>query len=290
MGDLDICPTPENEGEAPPPGPRSRMDDPVYAVNVTGGVLLGAALAAVVLLFVPIGPAQPLAAFGLALLCIVGVHHVEARRGAGVAEAGLAAALVAAASIPFYVEAPPALGALAAIVAVWVTLVRRGASFLSILSVPAYFVGARHATGTDMLRGSDVLAELAFLLALVAYGALLVGQRHARWARAALAAHALGIVLAVFPFLDALGVTDAGIAALAVATTLGAILALGVRLGERTLVATTGAVLAAAASAFAFLALGPALAAIVLLCTGAALVWQAEKLLGYFRRSSDASS
>lgn len=278
------CPGPESARRGPSDALVADMDDAAYAVNVVGGVLLGAALAAIVLLLVPIGAAQPLVAFALAALCLVGVHVVEARRGAGVAEAGLAAALVCAASIPFYVETPAPLGALSALVAVWITLVRRGASPLTLLAVPAYFAGARHATGADMLRGARVLPEIAFMLALAGLAILLAGGRRARWPSYALAAQGLAIALATFPLLDALGVTDAGLAALAVSTVLGALFGVGVHLGERPLVATTGCVLAFAACAFAFLALGPALAALVLLCMGAALVWQAENLRGYFRQ------
>lgn len=262
------------------------MDEVSDAIDLAGGFLLGAALVAVVLLFVPAGAAQPIAAGALGILSIVGVHAAELRRGPRAADAGLAAALVCTASIPFYAGSPAPLGAIAALVAVWVPLVRRAATPLTLLAVPAFFVGARHATGADLLRGASLLRELAFFAALVAFAVFLVrqrgAQRDARWASHALAAHALALALAAFPLMDALGVTDAGVAALGLTATLAALFALGLWLRERPLVATAGSALAVAACAFAFLALGPALAALVLLCLGAALVWQAGSLRGYF--------
>lgn len=256
-----------------------------YATHVVGGLLLGAALAAVVQFFVPIGTRQPLAALALALACVLASRAAERRRGEHAAEAGLAAGLVAAATVPFYAVAPAIVGAFAAGLALWITIARRGRTPIALAALACFFVNARHATGAEMLRGSDVLAELAFMASLCAYAVLLVQQRAQRWASHALALHGGGLALAMLPLLDAMRVTDAGVAALAVAATLGALFALGVKLGARPLVATTGALLALAAAAFAFLALGPALAALILLCMGAALVWHAERIRAMIERA-----
>lgn len=255
-------------------------------LDLVGGLLLGAAAVALILLFVPLSAWQPEAALLASLACFAAARAAERARGERAAEAAFATALAMAGAVPFFAHSPPPLAAVAALVAVSVTLARRGRSPLALVAVPVFYVDARHATGADLLRGSSLLAEIVLLVALLAMLALLVRQRSARWAGIALAAQGIALTTAVFPLLDALGVRDGGIAALAAGAMLGALFAFGLALRTRPLVATTGALLAAAAAAFAFLALGPELAALVLLCSGAALVWKAEAVRGYFRAPS----
>ncbi|HET6403958.1 MAG TPA: hypothetical protein VFH78_04875 [Candidatus Thermoplasmatota archaeon] len=254
------------------------MDDADAALplRLAAGLLVGASVAALVPLVAPATPARALVAFGASALLLVAAHAAEARRAMAAADAALAAALVAGGSIPFHAAVPAPLGALAALVAVWVALVRRDTP-LALLAVPAFFVGARHATGGPMLTGSALLPELAFLVALLSFGALLARQRAARWSSRALAAQGVALALALFPLLDALGVTDAGVAALALTGALTALLAAGVALGERALAATAALLLAFAASAAALLSPGPALVGLALLAGGAALAWRAAR-------------
>ncbi|HUR68399.1 MAG TPA: hypothetical protein VM370_04075 [Candidatus Thermoplasmatota archaeon] len=262
--------------------PRPPPDETAYATHLAGGLLLGAALVSLVRFFVPVGVGQPVAALGLGALCAAAAYRTEEKRGELVAEAGYAAGLLSAASVPFYAISMPLLGLLAALLAVALTRARRGTSPVALLALATFFVGAQHAARVDLLAPRDGAAELLFLSLLAGYGALLVRQRHARWAGIALAGHGIAIALAIFPLLDALGVTDAGIAALAVGACAGGLLLLALRIGARALVATSSALLTLAALVFAFTALGPALAAIVLLLLGALLVWQAEAVRGYF--------
>lgn len=264
------------------------LPDPRYAAHAVGGILLGAALASIVQYFVPRSAWQAGVALLLATLCIASAAFAERTRGTLAAEAGVAAGLIAAGSVPFYDASPAALSAFAALLIVLVALIRRGRTPLALLAVPAFFACARHATGADMLRGRALDAEIVFLLALVAYAALMVRQRTAKWASFALAAQSIALAVATLPLLDALHVTDPGIAALGVGATLGLVFAVGLALHERPTVLMSGALLSFAALAFAFLAMGPALAAIVLLLLGAALVWQADALRGFM--SQDAPS
>lgn len=263
------------------------MDDPAYAMRLVGALLLGAALVAVAQFFLPVGAAQPWTAILLALLAALAARRVARRRSARAADAPTAIALVCAGAAPFFAVSPPAAGALGAILAALIARAHRGATPLSLLAVACFFVTARHATGAEMLRGSSVASELAFLIALAAYFVLLartttagLAAGTARWADHALALQGAAIALAVLPLLDALRVTDAGIAALAVGATLGALFAVALRLRARPLALATGGLLAFAATSFAFLALGPALASIVLLLIGAAFVWRADHLPG----------
>lgn len=261
--------------------PYDITDEPGYATHLVGGLLLGAALIALVQFFVPLSGWQPLAALLLSAACVAAAMLAERQRGPMAAEAAFGAALVAAASVPFYAISPALLGFPAAILAAGATRLRQGRTPLALLAVIAFFLTAQHAMRVDPLSAVHGGPWL-FLAALIGYGALLVRQRAQRWADRALAIHALAIGIAAFPALDALRVTDPGIAALGVGTLLAALFLLGVRLNARPLVATTAALLAVAATAFAFLALGPALAAIVLLLLGALLVWHAEAVKGYF--------
>lgn len=257
-----------------------------FAVHALGGLLLGAATVALVQFFVPTSFWQPIVALALAVAMTALARWIDRRGDARSALTLRCASLVGAGAVPFFPIAPPPLSALAAFVAV-VPLVGRATPVASaLLAVPCFFVNARHATGADMLRGDDVVAELIVLAALLGFGALLVRRRAERWGGWALALHAVAIAATTLPLLDAMRVTDAGIAALAVGVALGLLFALGLRLRVRALVTTTAALLAFAAASFAFLALGPALAALVLLCMGGALVWQGEHIRSYLEAPS----
>lgn len=277
---LDSAPDATVAEEASSPSPAA------YATHLVGGLLLGAAVVALIQFFVPIGGWQPLAALIVSALAMGAAVVAEMRRGALAAEAGLAAGIVAAGSVPFYAVSPALLGGIAAALAVGVALLRRGRTPLSLLATAAFFVGAQHMARVDLLAAAPAGAEGALMLSLGAFGALLVAHRRERWGGHALALHACAMTLAAFPLLDALGTTDPGVAALAVGGMLGALFLLGLQLDARPLVAVTSAMLTFAAIAFAFLALGPALAAIVLLLLGAVLVWHAETVRGYFAPSA----
>jgi len=253
-----------------------------YVTHLVGGILLGAALVALVQFFAPVGIAQPLLALGIAVSCIVAAFVAEAHRGILAAEAGFAAGLMAAGSVPFYAMTLPVLGIVTGILAVGVLLLRRGKTPIALLATVAFFVGAQGAARVDPFAIRAGAGEALFIAALIAFGGILVAQRRERWGGIALGAHGLLLTLATFPLLDSAGVTDPGLAALAIGAVLGLLFLIGLRLDTRPLVATTSATLTLAAIAFAFLALGPALAAIVLLLLGSVLVWQAETVRGYF--------
>lgn len=282
-------PAPDAALHTPLTPTRAPPSTAAYATHLVGGLLLGASLIALVQFFVPIGIWQPFSALGVGALCAAAAWVAETRRGELAAEAGFAAALLAGASVPFYALSMPLAGLLACGLALFVAVIRRGRTALAVLASVTFFVGAQHAARVDMLAPRPGASEGLYLLALVAFGALLLWHRREAWGGRALSVHAIGIVLATFPFLDALGVTDPGLAALGVGIVLGALFALALRLHVRVMVATTCAMLTLAAVSFAFLALGPALAAIVLLLLGAALVWQAETVKGYFAPSVAAT-
>ncbi|HVM44919.1 MAG TPA: hypothetical protein VM582_03195, partial [Candidatus Thermoplasmatota archaeon] len=264
------------------PSSAAAPEETAQALRLVGALLVGAALAAVVQLLVPVGFAQPLVAVAIASALLLAARRLV-RRDAPSSDLLCAIALVACGSTPFYAVSPPGYSAIAAALAVAATLLQRGRTPLALLWIAAFFVNARDAAGAAMLEGAALGAELPFLAALVAYFVLLARRRAARWGERALAAQGLALAVGVFPLLDALGVTDAGIAALGLAVALLVLFALALRLRARSLALTTGGLLAFVGTAFAFLAVGPALAAIALLCVGAAFVWRAERLRGYFR-------
>lgn len=259
------------------------MESLALTLQLVGGLLLGAALVSVVIFFAPEGLAQPLGALVVAGAALAAARLVE-ERDAGASESILAVGLVAAASIPFY-ETPPAwLGYAAAATCAIAAFTRVRRSPLAIAAVVAFAIDLHHATGVDLFAATHDASVWTLYAGVAAYGALLLAQRASPWARGALAVHAPLLTLALLPVLDHAGVRDAGIAALAVGTQLAVLLAVGVRLDVRPLVASASALLSLAALTFAFLALGPALSAIILLLLGALLVWRAEALRGYFGR------
>lgn len=265
--------------DAPPEPIEGRGGDAGHATRLVGGIMLGAAVAALLQTFVPTGPAQPAIALLVATICILSAWKLG-DAGDIADAAGLAAAL----AVPFYAVSPAPLGLVVAGLALFVTIAQRGRSPLTLLAVAAFFAGVRCAAGVDLLLGDSALPAVALFLALLAYGGYLATLRDGAWSGRATALVGVLLVVAAFPLLDAIGVTDAGIAALCLGTLLGALLALGIALRLRALATTMGAILPVAVLVFALVALGPALAAIVLLCLGSALLWQGEQLRGLFLR------
>lgn len=278
---LDALPGDAAHGDGADAAPSAgALADGQQSARIVGGVMLGAAVAALVQQFVPSGPLQPIVALFIALLSILSAWRLG-RAGDTADAAGLAAAT----AVPFFPATPAPLGLVVAGLALFVTIAQRGRSPLALLAAATFFVGVRHAAGVDLLLGETALPAVGLFLALAAYGAFVASQRAPGddWSPRAAALVGALLVLCAFPLLDAAGVQDAGIAALCLATLIGALLAAGVALGLRALAATMGAILPVAVLAFALLALGPALAAIVLLCIGSALLWQAEHVRAYLR-------
>ena len=273
--DLDPEPVPRAASRAASRAP-SRDAAAKGAAHVVGGLLLGAALACLVRFFVPLGPVQPLMALALAAICVsasrLAARHERDER----AQAAHAAGLVLAGAIPFFAFSSAGVSAVGALLVIVSTLWSGARSPLALAGVVAFFTSARHATQVDLLAHEGVRSAAAFMLALLAYGALLLALPRGAWRSRATAATGAGVLLAAFPLLDALGATDAGVGALGIGALLATLFAIGMALDERPLAALSGGLLACAAVAFAFLALGPALAAIVLLLAGAATIWQAE--------------
>lgn len=262
-----------------PAGKVGRDQEGGHATRVVGGIMLGAAAAALVQHLVPVGPAQPTLLLLVATLCVLSAWKLG-RAGDAADAAGLTASL----ALPFFLVSPPSLGLVAAGLATFVTFARRGHSALALLAAGAFFVGVRHVAGVDMLLGDAALPAVGLFLALLGYAGYLAlqTQQGGAWSGRAVALVGVLIVLSAFPLLDAARVTDAGVAVLCLGTLIGALLAAGIVLRIRALAATMGVILPVAILAFALLAPGPPLAAFVLLCLGSALLWQARQVRGFF--------
>lgn len=134
-----------------------------------------------------------------------------AQRATRVVALLLGAAVVALVQL----DAPPMLAAVVALVALGVTLRLRGRSPVALVAALAMLVASWRATAVDLLNVSPPWPAFSFFACVAGYGALLLAHRRARWGRIALRAWVVALVLAGFPVLDALGVTDARVAAAA---------------------------------------------------------------------------
>ena len=292
--DLDaplVAPRGAPDANAPPTtrtqGPqRSFAAD---AMQFVGGLLVGAALVALVIFLDVSDDAKPWAFLGLGLV-LLAPAAAALYRGApiGLVEAGLAGGLV-----PLVVGAGAApdqydiiVPALVALIAVGVTLLRRGEGASTLVAMGVYsFATARATILQDGLfgGGGDPTLRWTWLLALLAYMGLLLVWRHRLWALISLAIVVGPIALAFASILDLSHMSSTN-AELVMGAFLGGLLVPGIALGSRGLVAGAAAGLTIDAIAFASTIGGPGTAVILLLALGGLLVWQAEVVRRYFKR------
>lgn len=258
------------------------------AMQFVGGLLVGAGLVALVVFFDIAEREAGWAMAALGALLLVPAS-LGAWRGAphGLVEAGLAGALV-----PLSVGAATAMGQddivlplLVAAVTVAITALRRGEG-ASVLTAAASFTLAMAAAtiGQERLLGEEVLPQRwAWLISLLAYAAFLLLWRTRTWVSVTLGLLVAPLAGAFAVILDAMDTLTSVGAELVMGAFLGALLAVGIALRVRGLVAGAAAALTIDALVFAFDVGGPGTAVVVLLALGGLLVWQAQFVRGYFR-------
>lgn len=265
------------------------------ALQLVGGLLLGAALVALVVFLDLARDASSWALLLLGLGPYAGAVAMRllARRGnaAFVSREGLEEALWAAALVPIAASPMPAQErvvawiALALAVGAYVTRQGRGPSV--VLAGAAYAVAAVAAVPDPFGFGAEAAnAGARYLLwtLFLAFGALLLVWRQETWTTVGLALYVIPLVGSLLPLLDLWGIHGDSQIQLAIGVYLGLLLVLGVALGNRGLVTGAAAGLTIDAVWFAAELGGPGTAVVVLLVLGGLLVWQAEFLRNYFRR------
>lgn len=274
-------------------GPRSGFA--TNALQFVGGLLLGAALVALVL-FLDLRPHQQ--PWVLLLLGGASVAGGLALHAVAPARDGLAEALLAAGFVPLGLAGPFAssgdvsplvVGLLAAALSVAVHVARRGRGPVVIMAGAAFAIATFAATDAGRFFSDESLPHrLLWLTGLLLYLVLLLAWRRQTWSTVGLALFVLPLTLGFGLVLDAASLSnDSTQMELLLGLWLGALLAIGLVLGNRGLVAGAAAGLTIDAVAFAFDLGGPGTAVVVLLALGGILVWQAELLRGYFGGAAD---
>lgn len=277
--------------------PDARLDAPLdegragvglRALQIVGGLLLGAAAIALVTLLdiENTWGALLLVALGLAGCGLGLALDRRAAANPGLAEAAAAAGLVAITAAGMVGDQQTralAFGLLAAAVALAILLAWRERGPMVTLSTVAFAIATAFAFN-EGLRSQERVAHALWLAALLAWGALLLRWRRQLWASIALGLLVPALALAFgFVWDDATNMSSVALE-LAMGAYLGALLAVGIWSGDRGLTTAAGGGLVVDAVVFAFDVGGALTAFLLLLALGGLLVWQAELLRGYFRR------
>ena len=256
-----------------------------HALQVVGGIFVGASLLALLLgLSVP-DAARSLAALALAAAALVAARAAEEAEQPrpGLADAALAACVTLLLGAPFYPGSHAAAGAVAAVLAAALVHLRDGRGAAVLGATVAFVLGAYQASGVDLFHARNTFEPWLFGLALLAYLRLLLAARGTSWTSVSLGALVPPLCVALLPVMDALRVEDAGVVALAEAALLALLFALGVGLEERGLALAGGAGLAVVSIVLAFV-LGGALVAVAALAgLGAVLVAWSDDLVRWLR-------
>ena len=262
-------------------------------LQLVGGLLLGAALVALVAYVVGFDGSdatrRSLALLGLGAVSLLAAIVLHIARGAD--KPGLVDALLAAALVPAAVSAPSAnepalrwIAALALVPPLAALALRRGRSPVTALATVGFALASFFTIGDEIFSSSAGARPFLWETLLLAYGALLLAWRREGWTSVSLALLVLPLALALVAMLNSADVDGSHAIELWMGAYLGAILGLGVALGQRGLVAGAAAGLTIDAVVFAA-DLGGALSALLVLAAlGGLLVWQAEVVRGYFRR------
>jgi hypothetical protein len=268
-------------------------------LQFVGGLLLGAALVALVAYLVPANSARTntdtpraLLLFGLGVFAIgVGIAAYMALSRQGRAP-GLGDAAMAAGLVPLSISAFGLVDAklqwlayLAALAPVAVHVVRRGQGPLAVLAGAAFALITFAASEFGLFSGNAKdPGAYVWLGALLAYGAFMLTTRRETWTTVTLGLYVAPLAGSFARILSDSGIADSRTIELLMGAFLAAILGVGVLLQNRGLVAGAAAGLTIDAVVFAFDLGGPLPALVLLLVLGGLLVWQAEFLRGYFRK------
>lgn len=292
---------PAGELDAPLDGaaPEARLADAIEeerkggfaldAMQFVGGLLLGAAAIALVIYLEVETDAVPWVLVGLGAAGVgaaAAVHLLLGEERSGLTEAALAGGLVPAAVSAGYAiaEADPLAGLVAVALAVVGQVLRGGRGPSTLVAAAAFSLGSAAVIVEDVTNEPGTARALAWLAALLGYTALALAFRRQRWSGVAVGAMVIPLVIA---WIALLGLTFDGLESvtleLLVGAFLAALLAVGVWLGVRGLVAAAAAGLTIDAIVFAFDVGGPGTALVLLLALGGLLVWQAQFIRGYFR-------
>ncbi|MFA5860208.1 MAG: hypothetical protein WDA16_00795 [Candidatus Thermoplasmatota archaeon] len=274
------------------PAAPSRQERGTQAANwlqLVGGLLLGAAMVALVsFLDMPTDQA-PIALLALgAAAALGGITLYLRQRDArvGLADAALAAGLVALSVSPFIGDEAgrSVYGLVTMGLAVGALLVRRGQGPLAVLSGAAFTLGSLAATRPEFFGNATDYAALEWWASLLGFSFVLLVFRRETWSNVAsglmMGPHAIAFIM----WLDAAGLRGSRNVELAVGGYFALALTLGIWLGVRGLVAGAAAALTIDAVVFAYDLGGAGNALVLLLVLGGVLVWQAEFIRRYFGR------
>ncbi|GEM_PF-5917838 len=257
----------------------------LQALQLVGGLLLGAAAVALMLVLHYQRDAGAILLDGIAAAALAGglaLQRAGGERQTGLADAACAAGLVAAGVAAFFPDERVTWAAwVGAALALVATFASRGRTPVVALASVAFAV----ATGRATMPFDASLLHAAWWVASAAYvGLLLSLWRHEGWTSVALAAQVVPLTISVMRLLDDAGVHGSVSTELGVGAFLALVLGVGIALAERGLVAGAAAGLLIDAIVFAFDVGGAMTALLVLLALGGLLVWQAQVLRGWFRR------
>lgn len=271
---------------------RDRGGFAVSAMQLVGGILLGAALVALVAfldLDEAIGPWVMLLFGFIGIIVGVAVHYMAPGKD-GLEEAAFAAGLIPLAvatvigGITTFDYEPQLMGGIAAALSAAVYVVRRGHGPVVVLAGAAYAMATLAIAQITLFGDAN---PTLWLLLLLAFGALLLVWRDELWTTVGLGLYVIPVTAAFIGVLTEQANVDSSEAIeLLVGAFLGVLMGLGVWLGNRGLVAGAAAGLTIDAVIFANELGGPGTAVVVLLVLGGLLVWQAEFLRRYFARGS----
>jgi hypothetical protein len=255
-----------------------------------GGLLLGAAALALMQLLGLQGTSGALILLALGGgACIAGVVLDRAGgKTAGLAEALVAMGLVAASVAPFLDmrgdgAQSTILGTASAAIALAVLLGWREPAPATALATVAFAVASGAATQNGNL-GTSQAQHLAWWLALLGWGALLLRWRGQAWASVSLGLLVAPLAVAFGLFVNAQPSPSSVGFELIMGLFLAILVGIGVATGDRGLTTGASGGLVIDAVVFAFDVGGAATAFVLLLALGGLLIWQAELLRGYFRR------
>lgn len=259
-------------------------------LQLVGGLLLGAALVALVAFLNVAQDAAPGVMLAFGVIALGGGLALAILKGAtrmGLADAALATGLVplGVASVLGPAHTMPVYGLAAAALAVAALMVRRGQGPIAVLSSVTYALGTFGAIGPELFGGA-VGDRSAWLAALIAYSLLLLVYRRETWSGVAAGLLMLPHAFAFVNVLDAAGVRDSRTEELMLGAYFGAWVATGVWLNVRGLVAGAAGGLTIVAVVFAYDLGGAGPALVLLLVLGGVLVWQAEFVRRYFGKKA----
>lgn len=270
------------EGAPAPTGLAGRGRSAVEALQLVGGLFLGAgliALASFLDLATPLGAHLLLVAGGALVAMGIALTRLTPRRE-GLEEAALAAGIVAmAATFPFtdsWVH-----GLATALVMIVLHVARKGEGASTLLGAIAY--GVSVISFIANLGGENArVGSLTLLGLLLPMAALLAWHRSKEMSHAVLALYLHAIAAAVVFVATAHDVRSDTAVQLILGAYYGGAMMLGAFFGLRSVVGSAAAGLAIDAVVFAFDVGGPGTAVVLLLAFGGLLVWQAEFLRRYF--------